>query len=701
MRYPVAPPPVSTRRLSAVAVGLVTVLSAWCWAPVARAQDLPEIPPDPRIETDTGRLKANWPPATHFDHLHMRLAMDFGALDTPTYTGVQTLRLSARGKPREVLVLDAGPGIKVSAVQFPAVVDEKGREKHAAVPLRFTHAGSELRVTLPTPAEPGERFEVRIEYVCDFGDQKGEGLTYSPGKPEAKSPTDRAPMVHSQGQAQHNHRWFPCHDYPNERVTTEIVATVPAGFEVCSNGRLVNKVTEGGRTTFHWLQDKPHVYYLVSVVVGQFSILNLARPEEPADMRWPRDGRFRLPVTAYVPIGKETQASRSLRSTVEMIPFFEGFFDEPYPWDKYATVLVRGFGGGMENTSATTMYDGLADQVDGSGEGIIAHELAHQWMGDLVTCRGWAHLWINEGWATYSEALWEEHKSGGKVGDAELADKAYLGAVVRILREQRVRNRGSLPGAIPMVSNRYANPDTPFSKADNVYSKGAVVLHMLREKLGTEAFTRGTRLFIDRHKFGLADTDDFRRALESASGLALERFFEQWCLRPGLPRLDVELTYDGASGTLTVSARQTQKIDRENPAYDLDLPVRIAFEDGTFEMVRFRSDTAEAVRTYPLRASPSDVVVDPRASTLAAVSVKKPLSMWLEQFDNPPTVIARVRALEYLASVDAPEARARVARAADDPDPEVRAWALDLSLDAATPLAAAETSNGSDPVLAR
>jgi aminopeptidase N len=583
-----------------------------------------EQPADPRIDAETGAEKANWPPPTPWDHVHMLLDLDFGPFAEPTFSAVQTLTLTPRGKGRDEIVLDCGPDITIERIVIPTDPNDPRRKDGKPLPdlvLRHTHQDRVLTIFLPEPVALGKTVIVKTTYRCDYSKNRNAGLAWVKPREDAESETDQNPVAYSQGQAEDNHRWFPCHDFPNERVTTEIMATVPRGYEAVSNGRLVKKTGMGTRTQFHWLQDKHHPYYLVALVVGKYSIINLdtERPDFRPDMSWPRDPRYRLPITAYVPIGKEEECRKTLASTTEMIRVFETLFDTPYPWDNYKQILVRGFPGGMENTSATIMGIGFFTSGRGS-EDLVAHELAHQWFGDLVTCRSWEHLWLNEGWATYCEALWEEYKNG--MGQPD--DEAYLRAIAGNVSAQRGSNRSSLPRGIPMVSNRYRNPDVPFSKPDNPYSKGAIVLHMLREKLGKKAFYAATKNYLAMHReSGLVDTDQFRRAMENESGIALDAFFEQWTKRPGFPRLDIKLTYDAGAGQLTVDAEQTQTVDSENPAYVLDIPVRITIEGREPETRAMRMTEKSVRAVFAVPGKPTDVVFDPRITNLAVYRISK------------------------------------------------------------------------------
>lgn len=571
------------------------------------------IPDDPRLDPQTGALRAVWPPATLWDHLHMKLTMDFADIAVPRFTAVQELRLTPRGQARDVIELDCGDWITIASVTLAT-------DKGDSPPLSTARDGRTLRISLPAPVAPGAQVTIKTSYACDFSAGSGDGLTWIKPIAGAKSETDRFPVIYSQGQAEHNHKWFPCHDFPNERVTTEMVVTVPSGYEVSSNGRQISKTVSGvgdtRRVTAHWLQDKPHVYYLVTLVIGKYSLVNIGRPGEVINLNKPREIGKPFPIMAYAPIGKEAATERVLARTPKMVRLFERLFDEPYPWDRYAQVLVRGFNGGMENTSATTLMASIADADD--MDDLVSHELGHQWFGDLVTCRGWAHLWLNEGWASYCEALWSEERAGP---DPKAADTEYLKTVAGFLSRQRA-NRGSAPITSPMVSNRYRNPDAPFQKPDNPYSKGGLILHMLREKLGKEAFYKGVALFIDRHKYALADTDDFRRSLEESSGQGLEQFFAQWCFRPGTPRFKVSLAY--SAGELSITAEQTQTINGDNPAFVFDLPIVLKLPSG--ERTTAIMPVRGTVSTITIATEkPESILYDPRITCGASFSVEKDL----------------------------------------------------------------------------
>ncbi|MCB9846648.1 MAG: M1 family metallopeptidase [Phycisphaeraceae bacterium] len=560
---------------------------------------------DPRIDAATGRDMRVWPHPRHFDHLHMRLDIDIPTMDKPRAAVTQSLRLAAIGRERDRVLLDAGPAIRVRSVTLG------GRS------LEFSHEGEVLSISLARPAEPDVPFDLIIAYDLDYsrsaGGFLGGAITWTSGDPDSDDPDRVAPQLHTQGQPEFNHYWFPCHDFPNERLSTEIVVTTEDGYDVISNGRRVSsELIADGRRRTHWLQERPHVAYLATLVIGRFDRVELGGPDS---------ARPGLPMTLWAPVGKGDSARVVFRDTARMIAFFEERLDEPYPWDKYDQVLARAYmSGAMENTSASTFFPVAADSGPDSMDDIISHELFHQWTGDLITCRSWEHIWLNEGWASYGEALWAEEKARQDEGE-EAARDAYLSKIRGFMRGQR-GNRGSAPYQPALASNLYGDPFEVFAKSDNPYPKGAMVLHMLRMGLGDEAFFRGVALYIDRWKDNCAETDDFRQCLEEASGESLEQFFDQWVYRPGVPRLEIEYDNDADSGVLTVTVRQTQTINADNPAYEFFLPLYVEGSGGgRYVYVDVRDEVTR--QSFEVRGTLQQISIDPNLRVACSRRVTK------------------------------------------------------------------------------
>lgn len=599
----------------------VRVAAALAIAVVALAADEPRenFPPDPQVE---------W--------RRVELSLRFDDLDDPSFVGSAVYTFRAAGQRVESLRLDAGD-LEITSVQ-----EVGGAERN----LEWSHADETLQIRLSDAIGPnfgegsssaGVDHRVRINYrVRD----PRRGMTFSPALPATDGAPPIAAEVHTQGQPQSNHHWFPVHDFPNVRLATELIIDVPQGVAASGNGRLVKHESRGNRELWHWAQDQPHVPYLVSLVAGNFQRTELPSPLSGVPMAvWTRPDHAGFARSTYA-------------NTDRMMRTFQRVFGVAYPWARYDQLVVRNFAaGGMENTSATTMNPGaLLDDtalVEGDLDGLISHELCHQWTGDLITCRSWEHLWLNEGWATYGTALWVEESEGvdayydQMLGSAGIAGTDSAAAV-------------GTPALMPqaMCSRVYGSPGETFRRSANPYPKGASVLHMLRRRLGDDAFFRGVHLYFSRFGGRLAETADFRRCLEEVSGSSLEEFFEQWCFRPGSPEIGVKATYDSGPRRLRIEVTQSMR----NPSapwmrFDLPVVVRTAGGDRT---VLVSVSGAESVREVELDGSPTMVAVDPALDVLKVLSVDLPDSWLIEQLRAGPTIASRRQAARALAKRESP-----------------------------------------------
>lgn len=496
-------------------------------------------------------------------------------------------------------------------------------------PVQYTHDGKKLTVLLPTPWSAGQEAMLRVDYRVE--DPK-EGLHFF--GPTASEP-DVPRIVWSQGEPISNRYWFPCIDAPDERQTTEIVVTVPEGFEAISNGKLVTRKTspDSKSVTFDWRQDQPHPAYLVTLVVGQFDVV--------------REEWDKVPVLYYVPRGKKGQVAPTFARTRDMLSFFSKRFGIHYPWDKYAQVVAYRFGGGMENTSATTMGDILQDHrsiLDRDSDGIIAHELAHQWWGDLVTCRDWAHIWLNEGFASYAEALWDEHRNGGDAYSYNMFQKATVA-----ISGGKTR---------PVVDRRYPTPLSMFDS--RAYPKGAWVLHMMRRRIGDDDFFMGVQQYGSGHRLQSAETNDFRRAMERVTGRNLERFFYDWTERPGNPVLEVTTEYAPTTQQARVAVKQTQS----GEPFHFPLTLLLSCS-GVAKPVVVEQDVTDKENTFliPVPGTPIRVEVDPEQAVLAEIKETKGRDLWAAQLLEGSSVPVRLRAARHFRNSKTDEDRELLARA--------------------------------------
>jgi aminopeptidase N len=520
--------------------------------------------------------------------------------------------------------------ISLDAVAFEVTKVSVGSGSHEK-PAQFNHDGKKLVIQLESPWPAGRDGTFHIEYRVR---EPKDGLHFfAPGKTDYEAPLE----VWSQGEPTSNRYWIPCIDEPDQRQTTELVVTVPPGFDVVSNGTLIErKENPDDRTvTFDWRQDKPHPSYLVTLVVGQFDVVR----EE-----W--DG---IPVEYYVPRGRKDDVARSFGRTREMLSYFSKLFGVHYPWTKYAQVVAYQFGGGMENTSATTLGEmALKDErsmLDSTPDWLISHELAHQWWGDLLTCRDWAHLWLNEGFASYAEALWDEHQGGAEEYDYNLFGKA----------------EGAISGgkSRPVVDRHYPTPGSMFDGRS--YPKGAWILHMLRQRLGDEAFWKSIHHYANEHRLQSVETTDFRRTLERETGRNLERFFYDWTERPGNPVLEVTTDYLPESRQARVTVKQTQ------PGEPFEFPLTIVFHgdgEGKLTPIEMEITGKEHSRLVGLPEPPAFVEVDPHQAVLMELKEIKGHSLWKAQVLRAPSVVCRIRAARHFGESKV------------DPDREILAQAL-------------------------
>ncbi len=568
-----------------------------------------------------------------FDITH--LALDL-RLDLPKkqVLGSATLSVQRVSGRADIFELDA-VGFAIHGVEL-----DDGAGLADAV---YDYDGDMLRINIPRDLT---KVDVRISYTAT----PERGLYFL--APDSEVP-DRAEQVWSQCQDEDGRYWFPCHDKPHVKMTTELRVVVPAGMTALSNGDLIFHDTPqtGDSWVYHFKLDKPHPSYLITLAVGRFDVI--------AD-RDARVGDRSIAVTYLVPPGKKAEAKRSLGETPRMIELFSRLTGVDYPFSRYSQVVVSDFiFGGMENTTATTLYEHvLLDEraaLDVSSHDLVAHELAHQWFGDLVTCRDWSHGWLNEGFATFFEHIEREDRLG--LDEYEHGVDRDLAAYISEAGSRYQR---------PVVCREYEAPIDLFDR--HLYEKGGLVLHMLRRELGDAVFWRGVGDYLRAHAYGIAETMNFQRALEQVSGQSLDQFFDQWLHRPGHPTLRVKLQWD--EDKLHVSLKQTQKTG-DTAVFCFPLEVAVADSTGNvrhFEkLVRDKSDAL----TIALDERPAWVAVDPHFRVAADWTLDAPAD-WLRKclMDAEPARV-RIQAARALSRrQDAPTIAALGAALAN----EAQAW---------------------------
>ena len=542
-------------------------------------------------------------PSRRVDMLHLQIDVtpDF---EKRTVAGSTQWKFKPIADPLIQLELDA-VGITVSAVEGSHAVAEWHQSETHLIILFAEEVGvdQEATLTIKHRAQPQKGLYFRTP---DMGYKNCEAHLFTQGEPI---------------EARH---WYPCFDAPNEKFTSQITCHLPEGMIALSNGRLIKQIVneQTHLTAFTWLQDKPHVNYLVSLVAGPFVKIE--------------DSYRDIPLTFWTLPSEQAQAAQSFRHTAQMMAFFEDEIGVPYPWDKYDQVCVNDFvAGGMENTSLTTLTDQTLFTVSTenlrSSQGLVAHELAHQWFGDLVTCKDWSHLWLNEGFATYYDALFEEHLHG-KDAFAYQMHKNAAGFL----------DRHSDPTAI--VDRGFNDPMEQFGY--RAYPKGSWILHMLRSQLGPELYRRCIHTYLEKHAYGSVVTENLNAVIEELSGRSFDRFFDQYVYHGGHPDLSLQYQWDARTRLARISISQKQKVSDQVMLFEVPATIRFRCSGKDIDQVIRISKESEDFY-FSLPSKPEQVRFDPNQALLAKVSFQKPMELWLAQVENPLDMTGRLRAVNH------------------------------------------------------
>ncbi|MGC9505302.1 M1 family aminopeptidase [Baaleninema sp.] len=551
------------------------------------------------------------------EHIFLDLSLDFAK---QRFSGNCQIRLNPVRDGIDSLTLDA----------VGLAIEEVFADKE---PQSFDSDGEQVTIRLDTPTVADKPILLDIRYRVD---RPRRGLYFiAPTDDEPNKPT----QAWTQGEDEDSRFWFPCFDYPGQLATSEIRVRVPKDFLAISNGELVSTDLDGDEKIYHWKQEQIHPTYLMTLAVGRF-----------AEIRDEWNGK---PITYYVERDRIEDAKRSMGKTPRMVDYFSKAFGYTYPFPKYAQVCVTDFiFGGMENTSATLLTDRcLLDEraaLDNDRtESLVAHELAHQWFGDLVVIKHWSHAWIKEGMASYSEVLWTEYEYG-------LDDGAYylLNEARSYLSEDKTRYRR------PIVTNVYREAIELYDS--HLYEKGACVYHMIRAELGDELFFKAIATFVNDNAHSTVETVDLLRSIDKATGRNLQYLFDSYVFRGGHPDFQVSYSWDGDNHIAKITVKQTQA-KSGNTLYDrnlFDLQVPIAFGNENATPIRFvvRVNEAEQSFYFALPEKPTFVSFDAGNNLLKTVKLKYPTPELVAQLKYDPDPISRIYAAEALAKAGSLEA---------------------------------------------
>jgi len=569
-----------------------------------------------------------WPRSHNYDVQHYKIALSFDWA-RQSIDGETTITFKPFGPDAKEIEIDAGE-MAIKSVKLAG-----------GAPLKYRYVDSEkLYVAFDRPQLAGRDVSVVISYSAT----PKQGLTFI--TPTKADPT-RPHQIWTQGEARTNHYWFPCYDYPNDKATSELLATADEKYQVISNGSLigVQRNVDNKTRTWHWKMDRPFSSYLVSLIVGEY--------EEVKD-------QFKdKPVVSYVYPGQVEDGRVSFGKLAQMVAFYSEKIGYDYPYAKYAQTMVKDFGGAMENITATTMTDNaLHDKrasLDISSDEIVSHELAHQWFGDLLTCRHWGEIWLNESFAVFFEGLWKEHD----IGKDEFLYEMYANQQGYFRAWDQGMRR-------PIVTSRYDDPDALFDAY--AYPRGGAVLNMLRFVLGEEPFWKAINHYVHKNEWRNVETSDLKAAIEEATGQNLDWFFDEWVYRMGHPQFEIASKYDGAK-SLKLTVKQTQKPDDKRPWFTSPefflMPVDIAITTASGEKVhRVRIDKAEKEFSFDVDSKPLIVNFDRGNYLIKRVKFDRSDDELAYQLLHDTDVMGRVLAAIELKSRTSDSAAKALAQAA-------------------------------------
>ena len=594
-------------------------------------------------------------PSKIIDILHMDLAVQFN-WENHTCMGKETLLLKPYFYETDSIILDA----KNMVFDKILVTDQRNNN----IMYLTNYDKKTLQLKLEKKISKHDTIKLELSYKANPDEKESHGSKaikddkglyfINTNKQEPNKPT----QLWTQGETEANSCWFPTIDKPHEKFTSKLAITVENQYTTLSNGLLINSTSEGNMRTDVWENKQPMSAYLTMMAVGNF----IATKDQ-----W--NGKE---VSYYLEPAYSPYARNIFKNTIEMMQFFSDRLGVTYPWDKYAQVVVRDYvSGAMENTSATLhgefVQKNNRELIDADNDGIIAHELSHQWFGDLVTCESWSHLVLNEGFATYGEQLWLEHKLGK---DAAL-QKSY-NTINRYLNYAKNNSDDAI------INFNYKDKEDMFNTL--TYQKGSRVLHLLRSILGDEAFFEGVKNYLSKHAFSNAEIDDLRKEFEQVSGQDLRPFFQQWFMHGGHPVIEIRYDYIDSLGLLAVHIEQIQNADIGLFKFPLkftitqgqlksDYSFQIEKRKETFYVKKLDIDNPERV----------DVNVDPDATFLGEIKDNKPFFNHILTYNRATNYIEKVRPLKELSTLQNQNDSVRftLLSAINDADEDIRFKALE------------------------
>jgi aminopeptidase N len=523
--------------------------------------------------------------------------------------------------------------------------------------LGYISTNEKLIIQLPDILSKGAKFSLNIEYS---GFPK-RGFHFI----DSVYNNHISDQAWTQGEMIESKYWFPCIDEPQIKFRREILVSVPKDFVVISNGKSSDSSEyKNDKKLYKWIEDSPNSTYLTSIVIGKFTVSEEMYNRNENERS---NGKHKIKLIYCVPKDKSDRIKRTFEDTPKVLQFFESYLNFDYPYPKYAQTTVKDFEyGGMENTSCTTLQEEflLDEHVHknndnyylnplGSSRSIIVHEIAHQWFGDLITFLDWNDTWLNEGFATYAEALYIEHINNNDKNEFF----RYL-----ILTQDPYNVEACNDYQRSLVANKYKYPDEIFDR--HSYKKGAWILHMLRNYIGETNFKMSLKKYLEKYQYKNVKTSDFMKVLEEISGKDLDLFFKQWVYSPGHP--EFAIAFDTKTNSIKVIQTQDKlfsfnleiKISHvSNPkvskiySYNINeresiIPI-LYFEEMKYNEtiegeIKNRENSSHISKNDKGKIKNLWFTIDPELKILKEIkSYDIPISMIINQIENGETMIDR------------------------------------------------------------
>ena len=524
--------------------------------------------------------------------------------------------------------------------------------------LNYKYDDLQLVIDLDKEYKKDQEYTLYIKYTARPNEVKQEGsaaINDAKGVYFINSKGDRPnypTQIWTQGETESSSCWFPTIDKTNQKTSQEITLTYPDKYVSLSNGTMKSsKKNSDGTKTDYWKFDKKHAPYLFFFGIGDYAVIN--------------DKWKNINVDYYVEPEYKDVAKQIFGNTPEMIQFFSDKLNYPYPWDKYAQMTAREYvSGAMENTTASLFHDGVQQKAgqlvdENTAEYVIAHELFHHWFGDLVTAESWGNLTVNESFANYSEYLWFEYKYGKEKADEHRYNEMF----------------GYKQGDGPtknLVRVHYNSREDMFDGVS--YNKGGIILHMLRNFLGDDAFFKGLNKYLKDNEYGKAESAQLRLALEEVSGRDLNWFFNQWYYENGHPKLTVVSDYSSANKKVKVVVRQDV-----SKLFEFSFAIDIVENGKTTRQQVWVPKQAETVFEFASNQKPDVVIPNADQVLLADIDDKKPVEDFIAQYKaGKGNYTTRLLAIEAMANAQAtnPKAADALVNALDDSFDGLRIYAI-------------------------